>query len=321
MNPESLCIALCQMTPVWLNKKDTTDKIITYLEEAASKAAELAVFGEALLPGYPFWVELTEGAKFNSEVQKELYAHYVREAVSIEEGDLNSICEAAKRLKLAVYLGTIERGKNRGNHSVYCSLVYIDQQGEIQSVHRKLMPTYEERLVWAQGDGKGLVVHPLKDFTVGGLNCWENWLPMPRASLYAQGENVHIAVWPGNVRNTVDITRFIAMESRSYVISVSGLMGKAHIPDDIPQADLIKKHAPEWMGNGGSCLAAPDGSWMIEPIPEKEGVFTGVIHMENVLRERQNLDVSGHYSRPDVLQLQVNRGRQQVAHFSDEVED
>ncbi|MEM6763585.1 MAG: carbon-nitrogen hydrolase family protein [Bacteroidota bacterium] len=318
MNSESLCIALCQMSPVWLNKEATTQKILTYLQQAAAKEAELAVFGEALLPGYPFWVELTDGARFNSDVQKALYAHYVREAVSIEAGDLDVICAEAKKLKLAIYLGTIERGKNRGNHSVYCSLVYINQQGEIQSVHRKLMPTYEERLVWAQGDGHGLVVHPLKNFTLGGLNCWENWLPMPRASLYAQGENVHIAVWPGNVRNTIDITRFIAMESRSYVVSVSGLMGRKHIPDSIPYADVIRKNAPKWMGNGGSCLAAPDGSWMIEPIPVEEGVFTAIIHLENVLRERQNLDVSGHYSRPDILQLSVDRQRQQVANFSDE---
>lgn len=119
------------------------------------------------------WVSLTNGAEWNSPVQKALHAHYLPNAVRIEEGDLNAVCALAKQYHIAVYLGAIERAQDRGGHSAYCSLVYIDPQGIIQSVHRKLQPTYEERLTWAPGDGHGLQVHPLKQFTVGGLNCWK----------------------------------------------------------------------------------------------------------------------------------------------------
>lgn len=314
----SLTVGMAQIAPVWLQKKETLVKIKDAIAEAAHNHAELVVFGEALLPGYPFWISLTDGARFNSKVQKELHAHYSRNAIVIEEGDLDEVCILAAQLKTAVYLGLIERAQNRGGHSLYCSLVYIDQKGKIQSVHRKLQPTYEERLTWAPGDGNGLRVHALKKFTVGGLNCWENWMPLTRTALYAQGENLHVAVWPGSDYNTKDITGFIARESRSYVISVSSLMRITDFPDATPHLDKIQKKAPKILANGGSCIAGPDGEWIVSPVVNREGVILKTLDFTKVYEERQNFDACGHYSRPDVTHLTVNRDRQSVISFENE---
>ena len=312
-----LKVALAQIAPVWLQKEQTIQKIENAIINAAKEKAELIVFGEALLPGYPFWIGLTNGAAWNSSVQKEIHAHYVQNSITIEKGELDTICKLAKEHNIAIYLGIIERAQNRGGHSIYASLVYINQEGEIKSVHRKLQPTYDERLTWAPGDGHGLRVHPLKNFTIGGLNCWENWMPLPRAALYGQGENLHIAVWPGSDHNTKDITRFIARESRSFVISVSSLMNKTDIPKDTPHFNKIAKNAPEILVNGGSCIAGPDGEWILEPVINKEGLFYETLDFSKVLQERQNFDVVGHYSRPDVTKLEVNRERQSTIYFSD----
>ena len=309
---DTLKVALAQIAPVWLDKEKTLEKIKTALHEAGSKQCELIVFGEALLPGYPFWLSLTHGSEFDSPFQKELYAHYARNAVRIEAGDLDEVCALAREYQLAVYLGTVERPRNRGGHSLYCSLVYIDARGEIQSVHRKLQPTYEERLVWAQGDGNGLQTHDLKKFTVGGLNCWENWLPLARATLYGLGENLHVAVWPGTDLNTSDITRFVARESRSYVISVSSLMRRHDFPAGTPHLESILENAPETLANGGSCIAGPNGDWVLPPVIDREGLLIHTIDFNRVLEERQNFDPSGHYSRPDVTRLTVNRARQSI---------
>ncbi|SHJ61552.1 carbon-nitrogen hydrolase family protein [Aquimarina spongiae] len=318
MENQLLKVALAQIAPVWLNKEGTLQKIENSMREAAAQKAELIIFGEALLPGYPFWVSLTDGAQFDSAVQKEIHAHYAQNAVVIEQGDLDTVCTIAKEHNLAVYLGIIERPLDRGGHSLYASLVYINQQGEIKSVHRKLQPTYEERLTWAPGDGNGLRVHPLKAFTVGGLNCWENWMPLPRTALYGQGENLHIAVWPGSDYNTKDITRFIARESRSYVISVSSLMRKDDFPKNTPHLNEILKNAPEILGNGGSCIAGPDGEWAMEPVLHTEGLLIETLDFNRVLQERQNFDPVGHYSRPDVTQLSVNRERQSTVWIDEE---
>lgn len=312
-----LKVALAQIAPVWLNKSETLKKIEATIVRAANEKAELVVFGEALLPGYPFWLALTNGAAWDLKINKELHAHYVRNAVQIESGELDNIRKLAKEYRIAIYLGMIERPQDRGGHSIYCSLVYIDQNGHIKSVHRKLQPTYDERLTWAPGDGNGLQVHSLKQFTVGGLNCWENWMPLPRAALYGQGENLHIAVWPGSTYNTKDITRFIARESRSYVISVSSLMKKEDFPTGTPHLDKILENAPEVLANGGSCIAGPDGEWLLEPVIDKEGLLYHTLDFNRVYEERQNFDPVGHYSRPDITKLTVNRERQSTLEFED----
>ena len=313
----NLRVSLAQISPHWLDRATTLEKVQDYVQQAAGQGSQLVAFGEGLVPGYPFWPELTNGAQFESSLQKELFAFYSSQAVDIDAGDLQALCKTAKDHSIAVYLGCIERAADRGGQSLYASLVYIDTSGQIGSVHRKLCPTYEERLVWSPGDGFGLRVHDLNGFRVGGLNCWENWMPLPRAALYAQGENVHVAVWPGSIRNTRDITRFIARESRSYVLSVSSLMHADWITDNVPHAQQVKEAASGWMADGGSCIAAPDGEWLVEPQTETEGLFSADLNLDMIRRERQNFDPAGHYSRPDVTRLVVDRTRQSTVEFKD----
>ena len=180
------------------------------------------------------------------------------------------------------------------------------------------MPTHEERLVWAIGDGNGLRTHKLGPFTVGGLNCWENWLPLPRAQhCTPRAKTCTSPSGPAMSRNTEDITRFIARESRSYVVSVSGLMRKEDIDSSLPHADLLIGTADDVMANGGSCVAGPDGEWVLEPVTDAESLSAVEIDHERVLEARHSLDVAGHYSRPDVTRLVVSRKRQTTAEFDD----
>ena len=317
MTADTIRIAAAQIAPVWLDRAATIAKVVSYVHQAADETAQLVAFGEALIPGYPFWIEWTDGARFDSTVQKSLHAHYLDQAVQIEAGHLEPVCEAARARGITVIVGCIERPGDRGGHSVFATLVYIDSTGTIRSVHRKLMPTYEERLSWAIGDGHGLRTHALGPFTVGALNCWENWMPLARAALYAQGEDLHVALWPGSVRNTEHITRFIARESRSYVMSVSGLLRRTDVPTTVPHAALLLERMPAVMAEGGSCIAAPDGSWLMAPIASDERLIVATIEHQRVREERQNFDPAGHYGRPDVFQLTVNRERQSIVRLVD----
>lgn len=313
---DTLTIALGQITPVWFDRVKTLAKVCDSISDAAEKGAQLVAFGEALVPGYPFWIEYSKETAFNSPFHKAFHAEYIKQAVCIERGDLEAACNLARDKNIAVYLGIIERPSDRGE-SLYASIVYIDQQGKIGSVHRKLMPTYDERMTWSIGDGHGLRTHSLGAFTVGGLNCWENWMPLARTSLYVQGEDLHVAIWPGSKRNTNGITRFIALESRSFVASVSGLMRKEDLPDHLSGIEKVIENSPEFLANGGSCIAGPDGNWTIEPFCNEEKLLVATLDHARVREERQNFDPTGHYSRPDVLKLTVNRKRQTVASFED----
>jgi nitrilase len=296
-----LKVGLAQIAPVWLDKAATMQKVMDCMQEAAANQAELLVFGEALVPGYPFWLAYTNGAAWDLKINKALHAHYMRNAINVESGELDRVCDLSAKFKLAVYLGIIERPSDRGGHSLYCSLIYIDPEGRIRSIHRKLQPTYDERLTWAPGDGHGLRTHALKQFTLGGLNCWENWMP--------------------RLNNTKDISRFIARESRSYVISVSSLMRKSDFPPHTPFLDVLQESTPEVMANGGSCIPGPDGEWILELVVGSEGILYADLDINRVYEERQNFDPAGHYSRPDVTQLHLNRERQSTFRSTEDNSD
>ncbi|MEO5761333.1 MAG: nitrilase-related carbon-nitrogen hydrolase, partial [Vicinamibacteria bacterium] len=255
-----LVVGFAQIAPVWLDREATLKKVVACIHNAADQGAQVVGFGECLVPGYPFWIELTDGARFNDNRQKEIHAEYLRQAVTIEEDHLRTVQEACAARHIMAVLGILEKPRDRGE-SVYACCVVIGPLGDVLSAHRKLMPTYEERLTWSIGDGHGLRTHRIGEFTLGALNCWENWMPLARAALYGQGEDLHVAIWPGSKRNTDDLTRFIAKESRSYVLSVSGLMR----PIDFPQGTLHRDAIvagytdDDFLTDGGSCLAAPDG--------------------------------------------------------------
>ena len=312
-----LRFALPQLAPAWLDREAGLAKVVAAIGEAADNGAQMIAFSESFVPGYPFWVDATGGARFDDAKQKAIFAHYSDQAVTIEDGHLEGVCAALRRAKMACYLGIIERPRDRTHHSLYASYVFIDATGTVRSVHRKLQPTYEERLVWSPGDGHGLVTHRVGGFTAGGLNCWENWMPLVRAALHGQGEDLHVMGWPGSLRNTGDLTPVLAKEGRSYAVSVSALMRRSDVRDDVPFADEIRASLPETVTDGGSCIAAPDGSWVLEPELHTEGLRYADLDPTRVREERQNFDPSGHYCRPDVTRLVVNRERQSPVAFED----
>lgn len=309
-------VAIAQIAPVLLDREKTTKKVIDAVREAGAggRGASLVAFGETLIPAYPLWLCRTDGARFDAPDQKELYALYLREAVCIEAGHLSGVCEAAARARIAVVLGVAERPRDRGGYTIYCSRVFISAGGEILSVHRKLMPTHEERLSWGIGDGAGLLTHEVGEFTVGGLNCWENWMPLARAALSAQGENLHVMLWPGSDGLTRDLTRFAAREGRSYVLSASVLLRDTDVPASVPERSRFVRPG-ELLYNGGSCIANPDGSWLVEPVVGREELIVADLDPARVREERQNFDPAGHYARPDVLRLTVDRRRHGAAEF------
>lgn len=301
-------VAAVQAAPIFLDSDATTNKVLDLMKAAGAGGADLCAFSETFLSGYPWWLDLTAGGGFNDPQQKAAYAQYVEASLTADGPELAAIVEAASELGMFTYLGFIERATSGG--SVYASLAAIHPDDGIVSVHRKLRPTYDERLVWSAGDGHGLVVHDWEGFRVGGLNCWENWMPLARYSLYAQGEQLHVATWPGSPWLTRDISRFIALEGRQYVVSVGGVL----TADDIPETFVLREEMvrkSERFASGGTLIVAPDGQAIEGPAENDETILFAEVDVSRVLEERHNFDPAGHYNRPDIFRLSVNRERQQ----------
>ncbi len=308
-------IAAAQTAPVWGDPEATTERIIQWIQRAADDGVDLVAFGETFLSGYPFWVARTDGARWDADDQKAAYAFYLKAAVVIEGPELQAVANAVAETGVFIYLGVTERSASRG--TIYATLVGIDPSNGIVSAHRKLMPTYEERLVWGTGDGHGLQVHDLGRARVGGLNCWENWVPTARHALYAQGMDLHIAAWPGSVELTEDITRFIAKEGRCFVLSAGALLRPEDIPSDFPLREAALVGSEPSFYNGGSAIAGPDGHWIQEPVADEERLVAANIDVSVVRGERQNFDPAGHYFRGDVFEVTVDRRRLDPATFTD----
>ncbi len=313
-----ITIGAAQLGGPWLNPAARLAKVIACCESAAAQGCDLVVFPEAYLNGYPFWLSRTQGARFNDPAQKACYAYYLDSAVEISGPEIAQIESLASDLGLAILLGLTERGVGNGRGSTYCTLVTVDPKAGLVGHHRKLVPTYDERLVWANGDGAGLRTHALGPARVGALNCWENWMPSARQALYAGGEDLHVGIWPGSTELTTDITRFVALEGRVFSVAVSGLLHVDDIPDDFPLAGELRAHSAATSFNGGSAVAGPDGRWLIPPVPDAEGLIVAELDLREVSRERLTFDPTGHYSRPDVFVNTVRRDRRSAVTFLDD---
>jgi nitrilase len=310
-------IAAAQAHPAWGQPEAGADRVIEWLGRAAADGVDLLAFGETHLGGYPFWLSMTDGARFDDADQKLAYAYYLDAAVELGGPELHRIAEAVATYRVFTYLGIAERRADTARGSVYATLVAIDPERGIVSAHRKVQPTYEERLAWAAGDGNGLRVHEVtgRDGAtgrVGGLNCWENWLPQARLAMYAGGEDIHVAAFPGAARNSRDITRFIALEGRVYCLAAGSMISSSDIPADFPLRDRLPEG--HWT-DGGGAIAGPDGTWLREP-STSEGLVAADIDLSRVAAERQNFDPVGHYGRPDIFELRVDRRRRSVAELS-----
>jgi len=300
---ENSKIAAIQIAPVYLDKAATWKKLKEKIMEAIEQNAEIITWGETLIPGYPQWVSETGGAKFNDKDQKQAYFKYWQEAVPLDDPIISEMRAISGEHNVMLVGGILERGTS----SLYATIITISD-GVLRGRHRKIKPTYEERLVWSDGDGKGLRVYDTKIGKLGALNCWENWLPLARAALHKQGEVIHIAVWPGSIKLTKHISRFMAMEGRSWVISVSGLLRPKDI-EHLSEEEFPMKEAmmtEDYWQNGGSMIVKPDGKILVEPLIDQEGILYAELEIESVIKERQNLDISGHYSRFDIFNFSVN---------------
>ncbi|MFX0184374.1 MAG: carbon-nitrogen hydrolase family protein [Candidatus Hodarchaeota archaeon] len=296
-----LKVAGIQIAPIFLDAQKTWEKLHLFIKEASSNGAELITWGEALIPGYPQWLSPSGGAKFDSPEQKKAYRKYWGESIKLDDSTIiTEMREIAREMNVMLMGGIAE--KEGG--SIYCTLITINPAGKILGRHRKIKPTYEERLVWADGDRSGMVTYELKGIKVGGLNCWENWLPLARVTLHLQEEILHVAVWPGSLKLTQDITRFIALEGRSWVISTSGLLRSkdfSHLNEnEFPMKQIMEARSESWQ-NGGSMIVNPKGIIVGGPLIDKEGIVYAEIDPLVAIEERQNFDISGHYSRFDIF--------------------
>jgi nitrilase len=312
-----LRVALAQTSPVWFDPMATAQKAAGLIAEAAAGGAQAIAFPETFLSGYPLWPSRTGGAAFEDDGQKAAFSVYLESAVLVDGPELAVIADACAAHGVFAFVGTTERGSGVGHGTTYCSIVAIDPADGIVGVHRKLVPTHDERMIWGRGDGAGLRTYDVGGVRIGALNCWENWMPQARHALYADGEDVHIGLWPGSSSLTADITRFIALEGRVWSLAVGGVLAYDALPERFPLRDEVSRWPVESPFHGGSAISDPSGAWVREPTIGDVGLLFADVDVDAVRRERLSFDVAGHYARPDVFSVRVDRRRQAAASFQE----
>lgn len=306
-------IAIIQESCVYLNLEASLKKALKLIEEASQKGADIIVFGETWFSGYPSWLDhIPNAARWNYPPVKEVWTQTFDNAIEVGGDEVRILSEAAKKSNVFLVIGFNEAIRTgRGNGSLYNSILMIGTDGEVKNHHRKLMPTYTEKLVYGLGDGYGLKAVDTAFGRLGALVCWEHWMPLTRQAMHDEAEDIHFALWPTVHEMHQIASRQYAFEGRCFVVSVGQMLASSSFPKVLldENTEEIKK-LPEYVLSGGSCVVGPDGFFILEPQFNTGGIiYVDLPSLKNTTAERMNLSTSGHYQRWDIFDLKINKDR------------
>ncbi len=310
MMEKNVKVALVQESPVFLNLKETLVKFEKIAKTCAGNGAKIIVFPETWLPGYPIWLDDAPNAGlWDYPPAKRLYQYLTENSLQIPSVEFEKLQEVAKETETYIVIGVHER--NGG--TLYNTTIYFAPDGSYK-IHRKLTPTYTEKLVWGVGDGSTLNVIDTPYGVLGGLICWEHWMPLARAAMHAKHEIIHTAQYPTVHERHQIASRQYAFEGQCFVLASGCVLSKKDALEgfeslqtgDTEVFDLLESMRNDKLQRGGSAIISPDISYIVEPVFDKPETIYGELDLDLATQGRLLLDTDGHYSRPDVFELKVN---------------
>ena len=301
--------AVVQAAPALFDREASVEKACQLTAEASSQGAGLILFPEAYIPAYPRGFTFGVRVGSRSPSGRMLWQRYWENAIEVPGPETQRLGEAARRANSFLAIGVIERDSQYSGGTLYCTLLYFGPDGRLLGKHRKLKPTAAERLIWGEGDGSTLTVLDTGIGKIGGLICWENYMPLARMAMYAKGVEIYLAP-TADSRDTWQATlRHIACEGRCYVLGCNQYATKTMYPTDLPGIEELESQ-PEIMCRGGSAIISPLGEILAGPLFDQEGILYAELDLAEVIRSKFDFDVVGHYARPDVFALHVNEEAQ-----------
>ncbi|MBN2236325.1 MAG: carbon-nitrogen hydrolase family protein [Bacteroidales bacterium] len=309
---KSTKIAIVQKSGVFLNLKESIALAINLIKEAAENGANIVVFGETWFGGYPSWLDhIPNAARWNYQPIKQVWADTFNNAMELDGKEVELLAKSAKENKVFLVFGLNEAiKKGKGNGTLYNAILMIDRQGIVQNHHRKLMPTYTEKLVYGHGDGAGLNAVETEFGRLGALVCWEHWMPLTRQAMHDEAEDIHFALWPTVHEMHQIASRQYAFEGRCFVVSVGQILASKDLPKSLLDEVQDGNPLPEYLLTGGSCVVGPDGFFILEPQFGQNKILYVDLDVDKNTAERMNLATSGHYQRWDVFDFKVNKNRE-----------
>ena len=313
-------LAVVQKAPVFLDRQKTIELAVEMIAEAAMQGASMVVFTETFIPGYPAWIwRLRPGGDWG--LSEELHLRLLKNAVNVDSADLQPLYEAAQKHHVSIVCGIEEIDSKLGQTTLYNTVIIIGADGTLLNKHRKLMPTNPERMVWGFGDASGLKVVDTPAGRIGTLLCWENYMPLARYALYSQAVEIYIAPTYDSGDGWIGSLQHIAREGGCWVVGCGNLMQGRDIPEDFPEKSVLYPDENEWINPGDSIVIAPGGEIIAGPMRQEGGILYCDIDLDKMITARRALDVTGHYSRPDIFKLQVNVQPQSPVEFNEQISD
>ena len=305
MRTESIRVAVVQAAPILFDRDATVAKMRELTAQAAAEHARLILFPEAFIPAYPRGLSFGAVVGSRTPAGRRLWARYWANSVPVPGSTTEALGEMARRANAYLAVGVIEQDGEFGRGTLYCTLLYFGSDGALIGKHRKLMPTAAERVIWGQGDGSTLTVLDTEIGRVGGLICWENYMPLARMALYAKGVQIYLAPTADSRETWQGALRHIACEGRCFVLGCNQFVAKSHLPASLDGLEELMD-APEILCRGGSAIVSPLGDVIAGPLFDREGILYADLDLEQIIEGKFDFDVAGHYARPDVFHLAVD---------------